>query len=296
MSIHAISNSEPSAYEVSTSLTLTCISPKKSRKCGSDIDSDWKNGRENIIRIDEASGHLFLANSIDATDYQQIFEKYELACYKRARSPSPLTDKPLWSLFRLFVIFTNFTLARKKSSQKLLIQSDLNALPLLQKRATSRTKTIISLYWAAIDAHPNGKKLHQAISLTWKKSLLSQMNYISDFFATINVSSKWSEIPNKIRFFSDHIHKNIQALIAKNLKLPASLASIDTKKNLYTYALFQAQEHSFHLTNAYLRKGIDSAMTFLISLGYSFTASTLVPYKPRVTKEEEAIRKKLMSQ
>ncbi len=54
---------------------LARISHKEARKCGADIESDWKNDRENIIHTDKASGHLFLDESIDGTDFQQICEK-----------------------------------------------------------------------------------------------------------------------------------------------------------------------------------------------------------------------------
>jgi hypothetical protein len=216
-----------------------------------------------------------------------------LLCDKGKRSPSPLTDKPLWPLLRLFVFLTNIAYAQKKSNEALRIQSDLNSLLRLQKRVSPQTKSIITLYWKTMTAHRNGDKIHHTLSLIWKDCLLSQMRYILNFFASINASPSWSEIPNKIQFFSHRIHKKIQGLIVKNLKLPGAFESIDTKKILYAYALFQAQIHSFHLTNAYLRQGIDSSITSLVEKGCSFTAGLLVNYKPRIGRGEAETLKKI---
>ncbi len=76
---------------------LARISLKEIRKCESDIDLDWKNGRENIVHTDKASGHLFLDDSIDDTDFQQICEKYGLATINlnTLRSKCPHSFLPL---------------------------------------------------------------------------------------------------------------------------------------------------------------------------------------------------------
>ncbi len=74
---------------------LTRISHKETRKCGSDIESDWKNGHENIIHTDKARGHLFLDDSIDDTDFQQICEKCGLTLNSNGNdkiSPNTVSD------------------------------------------------------------------------------------------------------------------------------------------------------------------------------------------------------------